>query len=282
MSRGNRHLFMMPWRDYTLLGVWHVVYQGHPEEFTVTEPEVNAFLEEFNQGYRVDPPLSLSDVSFINSGLTLFGENRTGAANLSYGKRSLIIDHAPEHGLQGLVTIVGVRYTTARGVAEKAINLVAKKLERKILKSESAVTPLYGGHSENMGRLTDQVTAQRPHGLNRDVLQSLLRNHGSSYRDVLRYADESPRLAERIAKTNVVKAEVMHAVRDEMAQKLSDVVFRRTDLGTGENPGEEALRACAYLMGAQLEWDQRRVAEELEEVRAVFPHFSTVRAESHL
>ena len=63
----------------------------------------------------------------------------------------------------------------------------------------------------------------------------------------------------------------MHAIRAEMAQKLGDVVFRRTDLGTAGNPGESALRTCAALTAAELKWDKARVQKELDEVRQVFP-----------
>jgi glycerol-3-phosphate dehydrogenase len=124
VSRGSRHLFMMPWRDYTLIGVWHQVYQGHPEGFTVTEAEVQAFLDEFNQAYSSPAPISPNDVSLVNAGLILFGDNEAEASGHSFGKRSLIIDHALEQGVDGLVTVVGVRFTTARGVGERAIDLV--------------------------------------------------------------------------------------------------------------------------------------------------------------
>ena len=35
VSRGQRHLFVIPWRDYTLIGSSHVVYEGRPDEFAV-------------------------------------------------------------------------------------------------------------------------------------------------------------------------------------------------------------------------------------------------------
>ncbi len=71
--------------------------------------------------------------------------------------------------------------------------------------------------------------------------------------------------------SKVLRAEILHGVRAEMACKLSDVVFRRTDLGTAGDPGEELLRDCAALMGAELGWDEARIQKELEEVRGAFP-----------
>ena len=87
---------------------------------------------------------------------------------------------------------------------------------------------------------------------------NLLHNHGSEYGDVLRYLCGSPSLAGTLGDSSVVKAAVVHAVRDEMAQKLGDVAFRRTDLGTAGHPGTAALTECADIMATELGWSQTR------------------------
>jgi glycerol-3-phosphate dehydrogenase len=174
----------------------------------------------------------------------------------------------------GRVKVVGVRYTPARGVGEMAIRLATQKLVKMVAKSKTATTPVYGGEIENFDQFSQKVMQECPHNLPVDVVSSLLRNYGSAYGEVLKYADELPELAERLGHSRVIKAEVVHAIRDEMAQKLSDVVFRRTDLGTAGHPGEEALWDCASLMAQELEWGQHRLEGELDEVRAVFPKFS--------
>jgi len=70
----------------------------------------------------------------------------------------------------------------------------------------------------------------------------------------------------------VMKAQVVHAIHEEMAHKLADVVFRRTYLGTGGSPGDFALRTCASLMASELGWDKYRKERELQEVKAIFPN----------
>ena len=55
-----------------------------------------------------------------------------------------------------------------------------------------------------------------------------------------------------------------------MAEKLRDVIFRRTELGTAGNPGDACLKVCAEIMAAELGWDKERTHRELEEARAVF------------
>ena len=276
VSRGNRHLFMAPWRDYTLIGVWHVVHRGDPDVVTVTREDVQGFLEEFNAAYSLPEPLTIDDVSMYNAGLVLFGDNQDGDTHLSYGKRSLLVDHRREHGIDGLVTVIGVRFTTARGVGEKAIDLVCQKLGRKASKSRTASTPVDGGDIDHFSSYVASSVAQRPRELTEQLMHPLLRNYGSSYREVTIYAEEVPGLWETLGDSTVTKAEVVHAVRNEMPQKLSDVVFRRTELGTGSNPGEEALQACADLMAAELTWDLSRTQRELAEVKAQFPDFSPV------
>jgi glycerol-3-phosphate dehydrogenase len=268
LSRGRRHVFMAPWRDYTLVGVWHAIYDGDPDEFTVTERDLQGFLDEVNEAYPA-LALTLKDVSMWNAGLVLFGENQPGATNLSYGKRSLVIDHASAHRLEGLVTLIGVRATTSRGTAMKAVDVVFKKLGRRPPKSETAVTPIYGGRIERFDEFLRRATAQRPRALSAEIMPSLIHNYGSEYQEVLQYIDEDPIWAGTVGPSKTLKAEIVHAVREEMAQKLADVVFRRTELGTGGHPGGAALQSCADLMASELKWDRRHVEQELTEVEQI-------------
>jgi glycerol-3-phosphate dehydrogenase len=275
LSRSARHLFIVPWRDYSLVGVWHVVHQGLPDEFTVTDQDLQSFLEEINHAYP-SLGLTLDDVSMWNAGLVLFGENRPGAKHLSYGKRSRIIDHLSEHHLEGLVTLIGVRYTTARGEASKAIDLVFRKLQQRSPRCKTSSTPIWGGKIEHFGEFLSDVIRRRPAGLGAESLQALSHNYGSGYPEVLKHAGDNAPLFMAIGNSKVLKAEIVHAVREEMALKLADVVFRRTDLATGGHPGEEALRVCASLMARELGWDSGRIERELHEVNAALPQLQIV------
>lgn len=270
MSRGHRHIFIAPWRNYTLIGVWHMVYRGDPDTFTVTEEDLLGFLGEVNSAYRC-LNLSLQDVTGWNAGLVLFGENKPGATDLSFGKRSQLIDHTTSSKVDGLITLIGVRATTSRGVAERAVDLVFKKLGREGPKSMTAVTPIYGGRIECFEDFIKKIIKESPPGLSPEMMRALGHNYGSEYQEVLKSTGENPAWVGTVDGSQVLKAEIVHAVRDEMACKLSDVVFRRTDLATGEYPGEAAIRMCAELMAPELGWNTERVQRELGEVRASFP-----------
>ena len=270
LSRGNRHLFVVPWRDHTLVGVWHVVHRGDPDTAVVSATEVQAFIDEINEAY---PGLMLQfeDVSLCQTGLVLFGENNDSAMDLSYGKRSLVVDHSAEHGVEGLLTVIGVRYTTARSVAARAIDKVCTKLGRQVPPSTTGFTPVYGGRIERFDDLLARAMRERYPTLSDGTLRALVRNHGAAYTDVIGYLDENPSWSESLGSSATIKAEVIHAVRGEMAQKLSDVVFRRTDLGSGNRPDQRSLQACADLMASELGWDEPRTQRELEEVKALYP-----------
>jgi glycerol-3-phosphate dehydrogenase len=62
----------------------------------------------------------------------------------------------------------------------------------------------------------------------------------------------------------------VHGIRREMAQKLADVIFRRTDLGTAGYPGDYCLATCAEIMAAELGWDEDKTELEIDEVKSVF------------
>ena len=163
-----------------------------------------------------------------------------------------------------------MRATTARGMAVKAIDLACRKLGYTVSTCRTAVTPIYGGDIERFEPFLQQAIQQRPPSVRPEVMRSLVHNYGMEYPRVLRYLAENPTWAETLGGSTTLKAEVVHAVRQEIAQKLSDVVFRRTDLGTVGHPGEEALHSCAAVMSAELGWNPQRVNQEMAEVSGIY------------
>jgi glycerol-3-phosphate dehydrogenase len=102
-------------------------------------------------------------------------------------------------------------------------------------------------------------------------MHHLLRTYGSEYQTILRYGAEDPVWSEPVTHdTPVLKAEVLHGVRTEMARKLTDVLLRRTELGTAGYPGDACLETCAAIMARELGWDKQTVSRELEEAASVF------------
>ncbi len=269
LSRGNRHLFLVPWRNHTLVGVWHTVFAGRPEDFTVTPAEIERWIDEVNRGWP-GLDLKLEEVTLWNAGLTLFGENEAGATHLSYGKRSIVVDHQVEDGVDGLITVVGVRYTTGRGVAAEVGRLIARKLEKPAAAPPTESTPIHGGEFSHFAGLQDEIQHRVP-ALPPPIVRALAHNYGSVYGSVLALGEADPALLQPLPGSTTLKAEIVHAVRHEMALTLADVALRRTDLGTAGYPGAAALDSCAALIAQELGWSPERTAAEIAGVTAGYP-----------
>jgi glycerol-3-phosphate dehydrogenase len=270
LSRDARHLFLVPWGGQTLVGVWHVVYEGPPDRVELPERDVQAFIDEINWAYPA-ARISLDSVCMTQHGLVLFGENEPGATNMSYGKRSLLIDHQRVDGLSGLVTLIGVRYTTARAEAVRAVEVAARSLKRRVPPSRSASMPIHGGALSDRARFLEEAIRSRPSHVDSATIRRLVQNHGSTYGEILSEGDGGPEGLQPISGLDLTPAEVRHAVRREMARTLGDLIFRRTDIGSGPDPGLTALQSCALAMGRELGWDPARAEREAQAARAQFP-----------
>ena len=106
------------------------------------------------------------------------------------------------------------------------------------------------------------------------MIGNLVTTYGTQFRQVVRHIKENNSLGESIGLSPIIKAQIVHAVREEMAQNLADVVFRRTDLATGDYPGREALRKCADILAVELGWVQPRIGQEIDSVIEGFPAYT--------
>jgi glycerol-3-phosphate dehydrogenase len=262
LGRATRHLFAVPWRDRTLLGVWHRLFPELPDDARVQPEEIDRWIAELNSVY---PSLALraSEVSFAHCGLVPFGETAT-EAELSFGKESRLIDHRKTHGVHGLVSLVGIRYTTARADAARALDvLLSQSPHRPPPSAPTAHLPLAGGDIEHFSTFEAQAQRGRPSSIDAGTLRGLLRNHGSLYHEVLQRC-ESMAPPAALAGSTTLRAEVLYAIEQEMAVRLEDLVMRRTDLAAGRHPGHSVLRAAALEMGRTLDWSPHQLHQEIE------------------
>ncbi|HET8623696.1 MAG TPA: FAD-dependent oxidoreductase [Gemmatimonadales bacterium] len=270
VDRGGRHLFFVPWRDYTLVGVWHGVHRATADEVRVPLEELAALVEDANRAYA-GLNLRPDDVSLVNAGLVLFGSAGNARETHDFGKRSLLIDHRNAHGLDGLVTLVGFRATVARSTAVAALEPIAARLGRGGARRPTESIAIHGGDVADFEALVGEIGERLP-ARARAASRPLAHNHGSRYRDVLACAEDDSSLAALLPGTRVLGAEVAHAARHEWARTLADVVLRRTDLGTAADPGAPALLACATILERELGWSRSRRDAEIAAVTQFFRH----------
>src|SRR5690606_21426416 len=146
----------------------------------VTAEDIQHYVNEANTAYP-GAKLTPEDVRLVHCGFLPMIPN--AAKKVKLVREAQIHDHQREDGVSGLITAIGVKYTTARNLAEKTVDLVFMKLGRSGPACRTAVTPVYGGSVDS---IADYLNGTDP------VLRHLAETYGSASADVLRYTDEQP------------------------------------------------------------------------------------------
>jgi glycerol-3-phosphate dehydrogenase len=179
----------------------------------------------------------------------------------SSSRKYEIFDNKDE-GLDGLITVEGGKYTTSRKLAETCVKIVAGKLGRDLGKSITKKHYLAGCEIKDLcAFLSEAGTKNSDFG--KPTMDYLGRNYGAEYADVIKLARADKALAETVNEDGEILAQVIYAVREEMARTLPDIVMRRTGIGTLGNPGEDVLRKVAQLAAKELQWSADRVEKEV-------------------
>jgi glycerol-3-phosphate dehydrogenase len=173
IDKASNIQFAIPWRGATMLASLHLPCEDDPASVTISEEEIETYIEVVNASYS-EAKLQRSDVRHVLWGM-IPAEEKGSAAPLKYYK---IIDHAEADGIRGLVTTVGVKFTTSRDVAQKAVDVAAKYLSRPLKPSSGRFRPLWGGDIEYLDAFRQQAAATS-RGLRPDVLHPALHRRGS-------------------------------------------------------------------------------------------------------
>lgn len=116
---GARTHFIRPWLDRTLAGTFHTPCTGYPCSTSPSEEQIEQFLRELREAVPAldfDP----ADVMRVYSGL--LPARRIGSDDLSV--REVVVDHGASGGPSGLWSVSGIKYTTARHVAERTLRRI--------------------------------------------------------------------------------------------------------------------------------------------------------------
>jgi glycerol-3-phosphate dehydrogenase len=188
-----------------------------------------------------------------------------------------IVDHRVAGGVDGFISVLGAKYTTARKLAELATSVILRKLRSADVPCRTRTTPLVGGDIADLAALDHRTLEAYSKRFDTGVLRELVANYGTEFEEVLKMAEATRGGCDRLAADRLsIEAEVRFAVEREMALRLDDVVFRRTGLGTLGHPGGPCLARCAEIMAESLGWSNARAEEEIRRVEEQF----VVRADS--
>lgn len=264
----GRFLFMAPWREVTLVGTSHDVHEGGPDALTVSRQHLDAFVDDVRRAFPL-ADITAADVRMVHRGLLpmVSGSGR----DVRLLRESAVVDHATR-GVHGLVSMFGVRYTTARATAARAIDVVFRQRGvREVPPSRTDQTSVVGGAIANTGQFVRAVGLRQVANVGADMLQRLARTYGTAYDQVLQPLQQSPALARRIGVHCAVSAaEVLHATRHESAVRLSDALIRRTEAGSAGHPGDDAIANAAALMAREHGWDAQRTRDEIAAVERFY------------
>ena len=264
-------LFIVPWRDKSMIGTYHLPWTDEPHTFKLNESMVQKFLDQINSA---QPPyeLSLEDVRHVTWGFLPVNKADANKEYVNLTRDGVVIDHQKKNGLSGLISVLGVKYTTARVVAEQAMDLAVNQLGMKTKKCQTHTTPVSGGKIDDFGGFLRRALAGVPRPINKKSIEHLVYTYGSEYQKLLECVQSRPDLARRIdPPLPVTIAEVQHAIQYEMALTLADVVGRRTELGATGLPSGTALQKCARLMSREFQWSPERQQQEIDSVIQDYP-----------
>jgi glycerol-3-phosphate dehydrogenase len=265
-TSGGRMLTLTPWRGRAVVGTSQSAALVAPTATTVSEAEVEAFIREANDAF---PALKLTraDITLVHRGVVP-AVVRNGVPDLKPSPE--ILDHAGE-GAPGAMTVVGVKYTTARGVAERAVDAAARRLGKRLRPSSTEVTILPGAGIADHEALAIETARALHFELPLATIRHLIPLYAERTADIVRRMAAEPALREPVAPgVETLAAEVVHVVEHEMAMTLGDIVVRRTALGSAGHPGRAAIEGCARVAAPRLGWDAARIAQEIAQVDEVY------------
>jgi glycerol-3-phosphate dehydrogenase len=256
VPKDRRSIFVVSWpeTDLVYLGTTDTDYAGPLDDPVCTPEDVDYLLDAANN--VTTSHLTRADVTGVWAGLRPLLAPRAKGGAVSERTADLSRRHTVKTSPHGVVTVTGGKLTTYRKMAQDTVDVVVSRLgesprrRRCLTKS----LPLIGATT----RTRDPVAMAQPQA-------HLLGRYGTESTAVLALAGARPALLEPVvAGLPYIGAEIVYAVREEMAQTLDDVVSRRTRASIQRAHGTmDAAPAIAALIAPDMGWDEREAAEQV-------------------
>ncbi|MCI5165781.1 MAG: glycerol-3-phosphate dehydrogenase/oxidase, partial [Candidatus Electrothrix sp. GM3_4] len=225
VTRGGRHFFIIPWRGRSLIGTTNVPFKETFDEVKVTQKDIDDFLVDINEGLP-DLHLTREDVHYAYTGLYPLIVRKIEEDKYQGTGEYQLVDHEATDEIAGLITALGAKFTTARNMAEKTMNLAVQKITEEITEEIAkqkktcctASTPLLEGDIADLpGFLQEkkqQYTNQYKDLLPADAVEHLVCYHGAEIDQVMALAADRPELLQPLSPTLFTLAvDVLYAVQ---------------------------------------------------------------------
>jgi glycerol-3-phosphate dehydrogenase len=252
-TEDGRVLFVLPWEDHALVGTTDepADITEHPRPL---DTEIAYLLRHVTRYFNLQ--VETTDILAVWSGLRPLVSDPKAADTAHLAR-----DHVIEVSRDGLLTIAGGKWTTYRLMAEDTVDHAIAQFNLAA-RQPSCLTehlPLLGGAAYAVKG--DLVLMEKYH-VPADVAAYLNRNYGDQAEQVavLAVAGYGARLVENHP---FLEAEVLHAVRLELAERVIDVLARRMPLALLDTgAARQAAPRVLALMAEERGWDQNRCEVE--------------------
>jgi len=229
----GRVLFVVPWHDKLVVGTTDTPINSHSLEPVALEAEIDFILNTAAK-YLTKAP-TRKDVLSVFAGLRPLAAPQDDSSKTKEISRS----HKLIVSASGLITMIGGKWTTYRKMGEDAVD---QAIEVGGLKSEISKTKELAIHGSTKGLdWNDQLYF-----------------YGSDRDEVLALVNDNPEWGKKLhPKYDYLQAEVIWAVRHEMARTVEDLLARRIRLlFLDARAAIEAAPVAALLMAEQLKTDE--------------------------
>lgn len=207
----GRLMFIVPWQGTTMGGTFYRHFTEDLNNLEPSEYDIERLVRQLNSALP-NAEIKPEDITRIHAGVLPCKPGRPPESDPKLLGHYKLVDHTQADGIQGLMTVLGVKYTTARDVAERSINLAAKKLNKTIKKSNTATIPLPASQTKK----------------EKDSLEI-----------------------------------INNAINHEMAQTLSDIIYRRSNFGSKGAPPSDKLQQYADIAAKILGWSNETIQTEI-------------------
>ena len=227
---------------HVYVGTTDTDFTGSPDDVVADEQDIAYLLDAANHTL---PDVKVGPEHLVASwaGLRPIVAPPPGTTNSDASR-----EHSITEGPGGMITAAGGKLTTARLMGREIVERVVEQLRerhgvRGVPASTTATVPIAGGDPGERFRAERELAGVAP-----DLAERWLRRYGGTASAVARAGGHEP-----IAGTELTDAEIRHAVDDEMARTVSDVLVRRTGSFYWSADGDAAaVAAVSDVLGERL------------------------------
>ncbi len=269
----QRQVVVLPWNGCYLLGTTDIRYDDDPDDAAAGQREVHYLLEETNRAFP-RAKLTRDSIRFTYAGVRPLPYMPQGAEG-SITRKHIVYDHGPR--VEGLISIVGGKFSTFRSLARETVDCVLGKLSSSAsrrpgsgCRTDAMVLP---GGSEDFPSFCAQFGKEA--GIPEKSRERLLRVYGTRSAEILTLVkDTGDELKQPLdPNTGAIGAEILFAFRHEFAETLVDVLLRRTMVGYESAFDPIGVENAVRVARKYLAWSDERVEEEQASYRDYIRRF---------